>query len=193
MGRIDIDYSLSYRGLYIEATFSPKVPATEVDPPDGGELQSLSWTVEDADEVGDWLDMGNTQAYDLAQEFRYSGFFPATSQHSLIPPGISPKLPRTTIMTPEQYEALYSPQILCDQLDQIVKSQTPAGMNPEVGMVMDVVETTDSIQMWLMEQMAAMRDHKWQDAAQYLSATASVVAVSAIVIHSVVEAVVDGE
>lgn len=96
-------------------------------------------------------------------------------------------------MTPEKFEALYSPQFLCGQLDGIVKAQTPAGMNPDVGMVMDVVETTDNIQMWILQQMAAMRDHRWQDAAQYLRATASVIAVSAMVIGSVVGAVVDDE
>ena len=60
-------------------------------------------------------------------------------------------------MTTEQFEALYSPQVLCTQLDGLVKSQIPTGINPDVGMVMDVVETTDTIQMWVLGHMGNMR------------------------------------
>lgn len=72
MGRLDIDYEILYQGLRIEATFSPKVPATWEDPPEGGDLQSLSWSVEDLNEVLGWLDIDYLEEY----ECRALGFIP---------------------------------------------------------------------------------------------------------------------
>ena len=94
-------------------------------------------------------------------------------------------------MTTEQFEKFYGMEALTSDLENIVKSQTPTGMNTEGGMVRDLVETTDNIQMWLMQKMAGMRDHKWQHARQYLSATNRVIGVAGLVLMSVTDAVVD--
>lgn len=47
----------------MEGEFSPRVPATWLDPPEGGDLERLEWHVEDIDEVLLYLEL-RTEGFD---------------------------------------------------------------------------------------------------------------------------------
>ena len=71
-----IYHQFKYRGLWIEATFSEMVPSTWMDPPEGVELQSMTWDVEDLDELIGWLDISTEEDEALTEFFTNLGYLP---------------------------------------------------------------------------------------------------------------------
>lgn len=48
-----------HRGLYCTCSVTPRVPATWLQPPEGGEVEDLEWEVDDIDEVLSWLELSS--------------------------------------------------------------------------------------------------------------------------------------
>ncbi len=68
--------TFAYKGLEIEAALSKKVPATWLDPPEGGDLESLEWWVDDMDEVCAELNIREPIAKMLGALYYRTGVIP---------------------------------------------------------------------------------------------------------------------
>tara|TARA_R110002167_G_C12707228_1_gene655124 strand:- start:25372 stop:25671 length:300 start_codon:yes stop_codon:yes gene_type:complete len=90
-----------------------------------------------------------------------------------------------------EFKRLFDPEILLTELNEQITGQVPVGMNEEVGMVMDVAETTQIVQVWIMKHFALMAQLHWENSGQFLQATSNVIAVSALHMVAVRNAITD--
>ena len=52
-----MNLQFEYQGIWIEADLSPFVKATRMDPPEGGDIESMEWTVDNIDVLLSYLDL----------------------------------------------------------------------------------------------------------------------------------------
>ena len=61
--------NFTHRGLHCTCSVTPRVPATWLQPPEGGEVEDLEWEVDDIDEVLEYAEL------DEGLENMIRGFF----------------------------------------------------------------------------------------------------------------------
>tara|TARA_R110000737_G_scaffold47134_7_gene67107 strand:+ start:19502 stop:19792 length:291 start_codon:yes stop_codon:yes gene_type:complete len=68
----------TYRGLDAECRFTKYTPATWIDPPEGGEVEDLTWEIEDIDAVLSWLELNVSEPVEdmVRTVFRLTGKVP---------------------------------------------------------------------------------------------------------------------
>lgn len=91
-----------------------------------------------------------------------------------------------------KFERLFGAEVLLRELNEVILAQTPVGVDGEVGLVMDVGETANIVQVWVMKYFALMGECHWENSGQYLLATANVTAVSTLHLTHVRNAITDG-
>lgn len=85
-----------YRGLDCTCDVTPRVPATELQPPEGGEPENIEWEVADLDEVMEWLEVSEGCDQMIRACYKYTG---------ALPPIITSTIDRTWNISDAAYEA----------------------------------------------------------------------------------------
>jgi hypothetical protein len=71
-----MNLQFKHQGLWVEADLSPFVKATRMDPPEGGDVESLEWMVEDLDELMEYLNMSSWKEENVRRFYLELGHLP---------------------------------------------------------------------------------------------------------------------